>query len=131
MKSCDVTGGDDVATRKYKSTCGGESGSFCCSVRALCVFVLFIVTFAGYLSPSGASSLKALVLPTKPLRTSSALVGKAYTFFFFIYYFIHRMTILQSYVGPQICRLDLLLIATERHLWLTLSNIKKKTGSFS
>ncbi len=24
----DVTGGDDVATRKYKSTCGGDSGSF-------------------------------------------------------------------------------------------------------
>ncbi len=33
----------------------------------------------GYLSPSGASSLKALALPTKPLRTASALVGKAYT----------------------------------------------------
>ncbi len=23
-----VTGGDDVATRKYKSTCGDDSGSF-------------------------------------------------------------------------------------------------------
>ncbi len=35
-------------------------------------------TLAGYLSPGGASSLKSPVLPTKPLRTSSALVGKAY-----------------------------------------------------
>ncbi len=33
---------------------------------------------ASYLSPSGASSLKAPVLPTKPLRTTSALVVKAY-----------------------------------------------------
>ncbi len=32
----------------------------------------------GYLSPGGVSFLKAPVLPTKPLRTSSALVGKAY-----------------------------------------------------
>ncbi len=30
------------------------------------------------LSPAGASSFKTPVLPTKPLRTSSALVGKAY-----------------------------------------------------
>ncbi len=33
----DVTGRDDVATRKYKSTCGKDRGSFCCSVSALCV----------------------------------------------------------------------------------------------
>ncbi len=39
----DVTDGDDVGTRKYKSTCGGDSGSFCCSVSSLCVFILFIV----------------------------------------------------------------------------------------
>lgn len=33
----------------------------------------------GYLSPESVSSLKALVLPTKPLRTTLALFGKAYT----------------------------------------------------
>ncbi len=36
----DVTGGDDEATRKYKSTCGEDNGSFCCSVSALCVLRL-------------------------------------------------------------------------------------------
>ncbi len=36
-------------------------------------------TLAGYLLPGVVSSLKSPVLPTKPLRTSLALVGKAYT----------------------------------------------------
>ncbi len=31
-----------------------------------------------YLSPGAASSLKAPTLPSKPLHTSSALVGKGY-----------------------------------------------------
>ncbi len=35
-------------------------------------------TLASYLSPDAASSLKAPTLPSKPLRTSSALVGKGY-----------------------------------------------------
>ncbi len=35
-------------------------------------------TLAGYLAPGAASSLKAPVLPTKPLRGSSALLGKGY-----------------------------------------------------
>ncbi len=34
---------------------------------------------AGYLSPGAASSLKAPVLPSKPLCATSALVGKRYT----------------------------------------------------
>ncbi|ROL45180.1 hypothetical protein DPX16_8309 [Anabarilius grahami] len=34
---------------------------------------------ASYLSHKSASSLKALKLPTKPIRTTSALVGKAYS----------------------------------------------------
>ncbi|KAI2664009.1 Transposon Ty3-G Gag-Pol polyprotein [Labeo rohita] len=36
-------------------------------------------TLASYLSPESASSLKAPVLPSKPLRVTSALVGKGYT----------------------------------------------------
>ncbi len=36
----DVTSGDDVASSKYKSTCGGVSGSYCCSVSALWVLHL-------------------------------------------------------------------------------------------
>ncbi|KAL0170784.1 hypothetical protein M9458_035380, partial [Cirrhinus mrigala] len=35
-------------------------------------------TLASYLSPNTASSLKAPTLPSKPLRTTSALVGKGY-----------------------------------------------------
>lgn len=35
-------------------------------------------TLASYRSPKSASSLKTLALPTKPLRTTLALVGKAY-----------------------------------------------------
>ncbi len=45
----DVNGGDDVATRKYKSTCGKGGGSFCCSVSALCVYVLFTVVCPIYI----------------------------------------------------------------------------------
>ncbi len=33
---------------------------------------------ASYLSPDAASSLKSPSLPSKPLRTSSVLVGKGY-----------------------------------------------------
>ncbi len=36
-------------------------------------------TLAGYLLPVAVSSLKATVLPSKQLRTTSALVGKGYT----------------------------------------------------
>ncbi len=48
-----VTGRDDVATRKYKSTCGEGSGSFCCSVNALCVYVLFTVVCPLYIMATG------------------------------------------------------------------------------
>ncbi|KAL0199682.1 hypothetical protein M9458_002869, partial [Cirrhinus mrigala] len=37
------------------------------------------LTLASYLSPGAASFLKAPTLPSKPLRTTSALVGKGYT----------------------------------------------------
>lgn len=36
------------------------------------------ISNTSYLSPESASSLKAPVLPTKPVRTTSTLVGKAY-----------------------------------------------------
>ncbi len=35
-------------------------------------------TLASYLSPESSSSAKSPLLPTKPVRTISALVGKAY-----------------------------------------------------
>ncbi len=34
-------------------------------------------TLASYLSPESSSSIKSLVLPTKPVRITSALLGKA------------------------------------------------------
>ncbi len=36
-------------------------------------------TLVSYLSPEASPSAKSLVLPTKPVRTTSALVGKAYS----------------------------------------------------
>ncbi len=46
----DITsGGDDIATRKCKSTCSEGSGSFCCSVSALCVHILFTVVCPIYI----------------------------------------------------------------------------------
>ncbi len=50
-----------------------------------------------YFSPSGASSLKAVVLPTKPLGTTSALVGKAYTAAGQAAGCSHTMAVLQAY----------------------------------
>ncbi len=54
-------------------------------------------TLAGYLSPGGASSLKAPVLPSKPLQTSSSLVGKAYTAAGQAGGCLHTMVVLQAY----------------------------------
>ncbi len=36
-------------------------------------------TLASYLSPESSASIKSPVLPTKPVRTTSALVGKVYS----------------------------------------------------
>ncbi len=56
-------------------------------------------TLVGYLSPGGASSLKAPVLPSKPLRTSLSLVKvlKAYTAAGQAGGCLHTMVVLQAY----------------------------------
>ncbi|ROL54951.1 hypothetical protein DPX16_1823 [Anabarilius grahami] len=54
-------------------------------------------TLASHLSPQAASSLKAPTLPTKPLKTTSALVGKAYSAAGQAAACLHTMSILQAY----------------------------------
>ncbi len=44
----DITRIGDVATRKYKSNCGEDNGSFCCSVSALCV-MCYLLLFVPYI----------------------------------------------------------------------------------
>ncbi len=103
-------------------------------------------TLTSYLLPSGASSLKAPVLPTKPLRTTSALVGKAYTAAGQAAGCLHTMAVLQAYQAELLEDLDEedtiksdgiaeIRRATDlsgglwqpwlsrRHLWLTLSQL--------
>ncbi len=103
-------------------------------------------TLAGYLSPGAASSLKAPVLPTKPLRMSSALVGKGYTAAGQVGACLHTMSVLQAYqawtrtadlalcaikeTARAIGRSMAALVAAERHLWLTLSDMKEKGRVF-
>ncbi|KAL0174634.1 hypothetical protein M9458_030602, partial [Cirrhinus mrigala] len=118
-------------------------------------------TLASYLSPGLASSLKAPVLPSKPLRVTSALVGKGYTAAGQAGACLHTMSVLQAYqadlleeldegeeirdsdiselrrtadlslratkeTAPAIGRSMAALVAVERHLWLTLSDMKEK-----
>ncbi len=89
---------------------------------------------ASFLSPESSSSTRSPVLPTKPVRTISALVGKAYLAAGQAAACLHTMSLLQAYqaelladldefancVGPQICLSGLWqhLVATKRHLWL-------------
>ncbi|XP_053090988.1 uncharacterized protein LOC128318536 [Pangasianodon hypophthalmus] len=54
-------------------------------------------TLASYLSTGTASSLKAPALPSKPLQTSSALVGKGYTAAGQACACLHTMALLQAY----------------------------------
>ncbi|XP_067245130.1 uncharacterized protein, partial [Chanodichthys erythropterus] len=54
-------------------------------------------TLAGYLSPESASSLKTPTLPTKPLKTTSGLVGKAYAAAGQAAACLHTMSLLQAY----------------------------------
>ncbi len=61
-------------------------------------------TLAGYLSPGAASSLKAPVLPTKPLRMSSVLVGKGYTAAGQAGACLHTMSVLQAYQPAERAR---------------------------
>ncbi len=53
-------------------------------------------TLASYLSPVAASSLKAPSLPSKPLRTTSALVGKGYAAAGQAGACLHTMSVLQA-----------------------------------
>ncbi len=63
-------------------------------------------TLASYLSPDAASSLKAPTLPTKPLRTSSALVGKEYAAAGQAGSCLHTMEVLQAYQADLLKELD-------------------------
>ncbi len=63
-------------------------------------------TLTGYLSPGAASSLKAPVLPTKPLCVSSALVGKGYTAVGQPGACLHTMSVLQAYQADLLKELD-------------------------
>ncbi|KAI2647899.1 Transposon Ty3-I Gag-Pol polyprotein [Labeo rohita] len=120
---------------------------------------------ASYLSPESASSLKAPVLPSKPLRVTSALVGKGYTAAGQAGGCLHTMSVLQAYQADLLKELDegeeikdsdiselrrtadlslratketaraigrsmAALVAAERHLWLTLSDMKEKDRVF-
>ncbi len=121
-------------------------------------------TLASYLSPHVASSLKAPALPTKPLRTTSTLVGRGYLAAGQAGACLHTMSVLQAYQADLLKELDereqvssddiaelrrtadlslratketaraigrsmAAMVAAERHLWLTLSDMKTKTGS--
>ncbi|KAL0194819.1 hypothetical protein M9458_008391, partial [Cirrhinus mrigala] len=122
-------------------------------------------TLASYLSLESASSLKTPVLPSKPLRVTSALVGKGYTAAGQAGACLHTMSVLQAYQADLLKELDegneirdsdiselrrtahlslratketaraigrsmAALVATERHLWLTLSDMKEKDRVF-
>ncbi len=63
-------------------------------------------TLAGYLAPGAASSLKAPVLPTKPLRGSSALLGKGYAAAGQAGACLHTMAVLEAYQADLLKELD-------------------------
>ncbi len=122
-------------------------------------------TLASYLSPGAASSLKAPTLPSKPLRTTSVLVGKGYVAAGQAGACLHTMAVLQAHQADLLKELDegeelrpddntelrrtadlslratkenacaigrsmAVLVAAERHLWLTLSDMKEKDRIF-
>ncbi|KAK2869830.1 hypothetical protein Q8A67_024222 [Cirrhinus molitorella] len=63
-------------------------------------------TLASYLSPASASSLKAPKLPTKALKQTSSLVGKAYTAAGQAGACLHTMAVLQAYQADLLKDLD-------------------------
>ncbi|XP_067273076.1 uncharacterized protein [Pseudorasbora parva] len=63
-------------------------------------------TLASHLSPSAALSHKAPTLTTKPLKTSSALVGKAYSVAGQTAACLHTMAIMQAYQADLLRDLD-------------------------
>ncbi|KAJ8009614.1 hypothetical protein DPEC_G00090730 [Dallia pectoralis] len=119
---------------------------------------------ASHLSPA-ASSLRTPALPSKALKTTSALVGKAYSAAGQAASCLHTMSILQAYqaellsdgaqgetVSPDevrelrqaadlslratketaksVGRAMAALVATERHLWLSLSDMRDREKAF-
>ncbi len=124
-----------------------------------------VETLVSYLFPESSSSIKSPVLPTKPVRITSALVGKAYSAAGQAAACLYTMSLLQAYQAELLTDLDegegislntvcqlrratnlslraatetaksigqsmAALVATERHLWLNLSNIKGKDKNF-
>lgn len=112
-----------------------------------------------------AKKIKAPTLPSKPLRTTSALVGKGYAAAGQAGACLHTMAVLQAYQADLLKELDegeelrsddiselrrtadlslratketaraigrsmAALVAAERHLWLTLSDMKEKDRVF-
>ncbi|CAM4721262.1 unnamed protein product [Leuciscus chuanchicus] len=63
-------------------------------------------TLASYLSPESSSSLKAPTLPTKPLKATSMMVGKAYTAAGQAAGCLHTMSILQAYQADLLRDMD-------------------------
>lgn len=61
---------------------------------------------ASYLSPEAASSLKAPVLPSKPCRDTSSLVGRAYMVAGRAGSCLHTMAVLQAYQADLLKELD-------------------------
>ncbi|CAM4608253.1 unnamed protein product [Leuciscus chuanchicus] len=62
--------------------------------------------FASHLSPDAASSLRAPALPSKPCRTTSALVGKAYMAAGRAGACLHTMGLLQAYQADLLKEVD-------------------------
>ncbi len=63
-------------------------------------------TLASYLSPESSSSIKSPTLPTKPVRITSALVGKAYSAAGQAAACLHTMSLLQAYQAELVIELD-------------------------
>ncbi|ROL54738.1 hypothetical protein DPX16_3891 [Anabarilius grahami] len=63
-------------------------------------------TLTSYLSPESASSLKTPTLPPKPLKTTSGLVGKAYSAAGQAAACLHTMSILQAYQADLLGEID-------------------------
>jgi hypothetical protein len=122
-------------------------------------------TFANYLVSGRASTLRAPTLPSKPLKTSARLNGRAYTAAGQAGAALHTMAVLQAYQADLLGDLDqgagispdavaelrrttdlalratkqtaaaigrsmAAMVATERHLWLSLADIGDKEKAF-
>ncbi|KAL6108693.1 uncharacterized protein ACO6RY_11978 [Pungitius sinensis] len=96
---------------------------------------------AGHVSPA-AVSLRTPVLPTKPSRTISVLVGRAYSAAGQAPCCLHSMALIQAYQAELLAEvaegteltpaksIGCSMVATERHLWLSHSRLQEKDKSF-